>query len=254
MTYRDVGPLPSASTAHHVHAWGDTSAPDGGAAGGHFLGACNDSVPCRPPWASAQEVGMLFNNGLLNGTRDAEGWGGRWAVGSAQARDGVVLLQAGDDAALRARGVLGRSIVVHAEPSGGAREGQCAIGLADPGLYPAEDCSVGAWGDWGPCDCPDGGGSGLAGVERRTRPVEVQPVFGGQACGPLVEERACGPCPRSKSGDAARVIAGVVGGMVVVALVVAGVYLYRRRAMQYQEDTSRLVQGEVVEMGPAKAL
>lgn len=265
ITYRDVGPLPGAQAGHHVHAWGDVSAADGSAAGGHFLGACNDSAPCRPSWAAAQEVGMLFNDGFLNGTTTADGWGGQWAVGVAMARDEVVrvLPGRGEEAAatVRGRGVVGRSIVVHAEPAGGAREGQCVIGIADPDRYPSVDCVEGEWSEWGACVCPEGGGSGLAGREERTRPVLTAPVFGGTPCDALSELRPCGPCPRRPRGLAGIVIAIAVGTLVAVGVAVAAWMYYRRRGrpeLQHQrlgdDSGTVVVHAPVVDLTPGVAM
>jgi hypothetical protein len=47
-----------------------------------------------------------------------------------------------------------------------------------------EDCSVGDWDDWAPCDT-------TTGKQKRTRPVLIQPQNGGALCPPLDEERDC---------------------------------------------------------------
>jgi len=63
---------------------------------------------------------MLFNNGLLNATTDGEGEG--FVAEAVQAGDDVVLLRGGMDAGAQGRGVVGRSVIVHATSTGGARD------------------------------------------------------------------------------------------------------------------------------------
>ena len=141
----------------HIHQFGDvTDVTSASATGGHFLGNCSASTPCRPSWAKLQEVGMLFNNGYINGSTSTlispngvvSNGGGHFLSSFGQMRDDVVsMVRMGS-------GIVGRSVVVH-DGKGAPRVAQCIIGITNPQLAPPIDCQV-DFQPWGSCSCPAG--------------------------------------------------------------------------------------------------
>lgn len=72
--------------------------PCASAALGHYIGNCSNTLPCRPPWAQLQEVGMLLNTGVLNSTASGATDG--------QGIDNVISLQGAET-------IVGRSTMIH---------------------------------------------------------------------------------------------------------------------------------------------
>ncbi len=147
--------LQHGNNGFHVHEFGDiTDAVAASATGGHFFGNCSAAAPCRPPWAKAQEVGMLFNNGYINGSNSnlilpdgtVTNQGGHFMSSFGQMQDSVVSMAAPGS------GIVGRSVVVH-QGTGSPRQAQCIIGITSSVTAPPIDCKV-AYHPWGSCVCP----------------------------------------------------------------------------------------------------
>jgi Cu-Zn family superoxide dismutase len=116
------GLTPSAKHGFHVHEFGDCSAPDGASAGGHFA---PEGHPHGAPDPATHHAGDLGNV-----EADASG----------RAKVDVTVKGLGLDTGDRA--IVGRAIVVHAQPddltsqpsgNSGARVGCGVIGVAKPG-------------------------------------------------------------------------------------------------------------------------
>eukprot|EP01006_Ploeotia_vitrea_P036930 TRINITY_DN66072_c7_g2_i1.p1 TRINITY_DN66072_c7_g2~~TRINITY_DN66072_c7_g2_i1.p1 ORF type:complete len:2196 (-),score=1193.92 TRINITY_DN66072_c7_g2_i1:2860-8910(-) len=107
--------LPPGEHTWHVHSYGNLCKDDGQSVGGHFLGDCNATNPCRPSSSPKQEVGMI-NNGVAI-TANSEGV----AVGTFV--DKVMTFNGTDS-------ILGRSIIVHGNGTtgNGIRVAQGVIG------------------------------------------------------------------------------------------------------------------------------
>ena len=117
-----TGLTPNAKHGFHVHEFGDCSAPDGASAGGHFA---PEGHPHGAPDPATHHAGDLGNV-----EADANG----------QAKVDVTVpgltLAAGD------RAIVGRAVIVHAQPddltsqptgNAGARMGCGVVGVAKPG-------------------------------------------------------------------------------------------------------------------------
>jgi Cu/Zn superoxide dismutase len=146
--------LQNGNNGFHVHAYGDITDMIGAfSTGGHFFGACSDATPCRPAWANEQEVGMLFNNGYINGSTTTaimpdgtvtQG-GGHFLSSFGQMQDNVVSMS------LPGRAIVGRSVVIH-QGKNAPREAQCIIGITSPATAPAIDCKIN-YQPWDMCSC-----------------------------------------------------------------------------------------------------
>ena len=93
----------------HVHTWGDVTSGDGNSVGGHFVGNCSVTEPCRP--SGLQEVGNLFDGaGLVASVA---------GVSEGMRLDGVIRLDGGVDS------IVGRSLIIHGDGvSSGTRVGE----------------------------------------------------------------------------------------------------------------------------------
>jgi Cu-Zn family superoxide dismutase len=116
-----TGLAPSSKHGFHVHEFGDCSAPDGASAGGHFA---PETHPHGAPDPAAHHAGDL-------GNLEAD------AAGKAT----IDVLVPGLSVASGARALIGRGLIVHAQPddlttqptgNAGARVACGVIGVAKP--------------------------------------------------------------------------------------------------------------------------
>ena len=196
----------------HVHEMGNVwDRWEGASVGGHYLGGCNATAPCRPAWAKLQEVGMLFNNGWLNGTLDSEvevvevggealllsppsastpALSASGAAAPAELRRRTSAFGSAFDAVVSLQGprsILGRALVVHAGTQA-ARAAFCVIGLANPAPQAnATDCELGQPSPSSNCTCVGDG----TGWQRSVRPVVQRPSAGGAPCSAREELTRC---------------------------------------------------------------